>query len=76
MDLRIGVINAPREIALELADDTDVAALKAQIADAITAEQMVWIDDKHGRQTGVAGGNIAYVEIGDANRGRMGFASS
>lgn len=76
MDLRIGVINAPREIALELGDDTDVDALKSQIADAISSETVLWIADKSGKQTGINGDKIAYVEIGTSEKPKMGFAAS
>ena len=31
MDIRIGVVNTAKELALELPDDTDGAALKADV---------------------------------------------
>lgn len=76
VDVRIGVTNAPREIALELSDDTDVGALKADIEAALSSESVLWVTDKTDRQIGISGAKIAYVEIGTAARGRMGFATA
>ncbi len=74
MDLRIGVTNAPREVVVELADDVDREKLRAQIDIALADESVLWVTDKRGKQIGVPGAKIAYVEVGspDADR-RMGF---
>ena len=74
MDLRIGVTNAPREVVVELADDVDREKLRAQVEVALADESVLWVTDKRGKQIGVPGAKIAYVEIGspDADR-RMGF---
>ncbi len=74
MDLRIGVTNAPREVVVELADDVDREKLRAQIDVALADESVLWVTDKRGKQIGVPGAKIAYVEVGspDADR-RMGF---
>jgi divalent metal cation (Fe/Co/Zn/Cd) transporter len=74
VDLRIGVTNAPREVVVELADDVDREKLRAQIDIALADESVLWVTDKRGKQIGVPGAKIAYVEVGspDADR-RMGF---
>jgi hypothetical protein len=74
VDLRIGVTNAPREVVVELADDVDREKLRAQIDVALADESVLWVTDKRGKQIGVPGSKIAYVEVGspDADR-RMGF---
>ena len=77
MDVRIGVIQAPRELSLELADDTDRDALKAQIEKAVSAgDQILWLTDRRGRQVAVPIDKLAYVEVGppDGDR-RIGFGS-
>ena len=77
MDVRIGVAQAPRELTLELADDTDRAALQAQINDAIaTGDTVLWLTDRRGRQVAVPTGKLAYVEVGppDGDR-RIGFGT-
>jgi len=77
MDLRIGVTQSPREVSLELADDTDVAALRAQVEAALTgAVDVLWVTDKKGRRTAVSAAKIAYIEIGSADTTRkIGFGA-
>lgn len=75
MDVRIGVTQAPREIAIEMADDTDRESVRSQVEAALTgAVDVLWLTDKKGRSVAVPAAKIAYVEIGndDASR-RIGF---
>ena len=62
MDLRIGVTNAPKEITVELADDTDVDVLRADVDRVVGGEEgaMLWLTDVRGRQVGVPADRIAY----------------
>ncbi len=76
MDIRIGITQAPREIAIEVEDDNasrDV--LKANVEKALTGEiTTLWITDKKGRDIAVPAAKIAYVEIGTGDDGkRIGF---
>jgi hypothetical protein len=65
MDLRIGVTQSPRELSIELADDTDRDALKTQVDAALSgAVDVLWVTDRKQRQVAVASAKIAYVEIG------------
>lgn len=75
MDLRIGVTQAPRELNIELADDTDRDALRAQVDAALTgAVDSLWVTDKKGRLIAVPAAKIAYVEIGSGDGERkIGF---
>ena len=75
VDVRIGVTQAPREISVELADDTDREAVRAQVEAALTgAVDVLWLEDKKGRSIGVPAAKIAYVEIGSSADGRrIGF---
>ena len=68
MDLRIGVTNAPKEITVELADDTDVDALRAEVDRVVGGEEgaMLWLTEVRGRQVGVPADRIAYVDVGAA----------
>lgn len=75
MDLRIGVTQAPRELSIELAEDTDRDELKARVEAALVgASDVLWVTDKRGKDIGVPAAKIAYVEIGsgDSDR-RIGF---
>lgn len=75
MDVRIGVTQTARDIALELADDLDREALKAKIDAALTgAVDVLWLTDKKGRDVAVAAAKIAFVELGSAEADRrIGF---
>ncbi|MFT3852558.1 MAG: DUF3107 domain-containing protein [Ilumatobacteraceae bacterium] len=75
MDVRIGVTQAPREINVEVADDTDRAGLRKQVEAALTgAVDVLWLTDRRGKEIGIAAAKIAYVEVGtgDGER-RIGF---
>ncbi|HKA04799.1 MAG TPA: DUF3107 domain-containing protein [Acidimicrobiales bacterium] len=77
MDVRIGVTQAPRELTLELADDTDRDSLKEQIDAAIAAgDRVLWLTDRRGRQVAVPIDKLAYIEVGppDGDR-RIGFGT-
>ncbi len=77
MDVRIGVTQAPREVSVELAEDTVVDDLVAQIDAALKgAVDVLWLTDKRGRRVALPTAKIAYVEIGtpDGDR-RVGFGS-
>lgn len=76
MDVRIGISESPQIIEVEMADDTDRAGLKSSIADAVGAGSMLWVVDKKGKETGVPGSKIAFVDIGttDDDR-RIGFGA-
>ena len=76
MDIRIGITQAPREIAIEVEDDAKTRdALKANVEKALKGEiATLWITDKKGRDIAVPAAKIAYVEIGTGEDGkRIGF---
>ncbi len=75
MDIRIGVTHAPREITVEMGDDTDREGLKAQVATALADDDAVlWLVDRRGRDIGVPSSKVAYIEIGASNDDRkIGF---
>ncbi|MEX2627580.1 MAG: DUF3107 domain-containing protein [Ilumatobacteraceae bacterium] len=74
MDVRIGVTQAPRELAIEVTDDErDELVPKIESALAGTTE-VLWVTDKKGRRVAVPSAKIAYIELGapDGDR-RIGF---
>jgi hypothetical protein len=77
VDVRIGVTYSPREIDIQLADDTDRAALRKQVDDVLADDSAVlWLIDKKGREVGVPSKKVAFVEIGSSAEGRsFGFSS-
>lgn len=77
MDVRIGVTYSPREIELQMAEDTDRGELKARVESVLgSGDGVLWIEDRKGREVGVAADKITYVELGSATESRpMGFSS-
>ena len=49
MDIRIGVVNTAKELALELPEDTDGAALKADVEAAVGEGSVLWLTAAKGR---------------------------
>jgi len=76
VDIRIGITQAPREIAIEVEDNAKAReALKKSVDAALKGESTtLWITDKKGKDIAIPSEKIAYVEIGstDAER-RIGF---
>lgn len=74
VDVRIGVTQAPREISIEV-DDDQRDDVKSRVEAVLSgAADVLWITDKRGRDVGVAGAKIAYVEVGSADGDRrIGF---
>ena len=77
MDVRIGVTYTPKEIEVELSDDTDRDQLIKTVEEAVSADsKMLWLTDRKGRSVGVPSAKLAYVEIGaGASDRRVGFAA-
>jgi len=77
LDVRIGVTYTPKEIEVEVSDDTDRDQLIKTIEDAVSSDgRMLWLTDRRGRSVGVPSGKLAYVEIGaDSGERRVGFSA-
>ena len=76
MDVRIGLIQNGKELEVQLEDDADIAALRAQVDAALQSGGTLWLTDRKGRQLGVSAEKLAYVEIGSPDDGRrIGFGS-
>ena len=63
MDIRIGVVNTAKELARELPENTDGAALKADVEAAVGEGSVLWLTDATGRTGGVPADKVAYVDI-------------
>ncbi len=75
MDLRIGIAQSPRELEIELPDDTDRDALKAAIEAAVSDESTLWVTDKKGADIGINADRITFVSLGASDGARkIGFA--
>jgi hypothetical protein len=79
VEVRIGVTQVPREIEVDLGDDTDrndvVKQVDAALADADKGS-ILWLTDRKGRQVGIPAAKVAYIEIGSpADERRVGFGA-
>jgi hypothetical protein len=76
VDVRIGVTQHPRELDVELADDTDRDELTRSLEEALADDSKVlWLTDRKGRRVGVPSVKVAYIEIGAAEERRVGFGA-
>lgn len=73
MEIRIGVLHTPKEIALEVEQSAD--EIKAAVAAALADDDgVLWLSDTRGRTVGVPAERVAYVEIEtDAGGRKVGF---
>jgi hypothetical protein len=77
VDVRIGVIHAPREISLEMPDDIDRSELHDEIEAALSDDSRVlWLTDRRGRQVAIPASKVAYLELGSPEDDhRIGFGA-
>ena len=74
MEVKIGIQHAPRELVVDTGESAD--AVEKLVADAVGAEGGVLaLTDSKGRKVIVPASRIAYVEIGGALAGQVGFRS-
>ena len=75
MDVRIGVLHTPRELEIEMADDTDREKLLAEIESQLGNETgVLWLTDRRGRRIAVPVSRVAFVEVGSPKEERrVGF---
>ncbi|MGO9457021.1 MAG: DUF3107 domain-containing protein [Acidimicrobiales bacterium] len=77
MDVRIGIVQTPKELEVELADDADRDKVLADIESALGGDEgVLWLTDRRGRRVAVPVAKVAYVEVGaPANERRVGFGA-
>ena len=73
MEVKIGVQDSPREIALESTESQE--AVVAAVEKAIKNDTLLSLTDDRGRTVLVAAAKITYVEIGASSSRRVGFGS-
>lgn len=77
MDIRIGIKSSPREIEVQLPDDSNRDEVRSLVEAALSdPERVLWLTDKKGREVAVPSTKITYVELGSSeDTRRMGFSS-
>ncbi len=74
MDVRIGIVNSPRELSFESAQTA--AELEQLVAGAIASgEGHIALTDDKGRRFLVPTVGIAYIELGSDQSRRVGFVA-
>lgn len=64
MDVRIGIVQTPKELEVELGEDVDRERLLSEIEAALADDAVLWLTDRRGRRVGVPVAKVAYVEVG------------
>lgn len=71
MDIRIGILNSPRELSLETASSAD--DIEQAVRTALTDGGVLSLTDIKGKIFLVPTAGLAYVEIGAEEQRRVGF---
>jgi hypothetical protein len=77
MDVRIGIAESPQVIEIELENDVDRDALKAEVEGALAGKSKVlWLTDRKGKELAIPSAQIGFIELGtsDAER-KIGFGA-
>ncbi|HET9093396.1 MAG TPA: DUF3107 domain-containing protein [Acidimicrobiales bacterium] len=77
MDVRIGIIQTPKELDVELGESVDRDQIIADVERALAEpEGVLWLTDRRGRRVAVPTARIAYVEVGaQSEERRVGFGA-
>ena len=73
MEVKIGVLHAPRELVIESGESAE--EIENRLAEAVRDEGTLALSDTRGRRLLVPANRIAYVEIGTSAAGQVGFRS-
>jgi Protein of unknown function (DUF3107) len=77
VDVRIGITQTPKELEVEMPDDTDRDKVVEDIEKLLkTGDGVLWLTDRKGRRVGVPVVKVAYVEVGaPVSERRVGFGA-
>ncbi|MFE3447224.1 DUF3107 domain-containing protein [Nocardia sp. NPDC059180] len=74
MEVKIGISDSPRELVITSSQTPD--EVEALVSGALSGESgVVALTDEKGRKFLIQASKVAYVEIGTATGGRVGFAA-
>ena len=77
MDVRIGITHTPKELEVEMPEETNRDEVVANIEKMLqTGDGVLWLTDRKGRRVGVPVVKVAYVEVGaPSSERRVGFGA-
>jgi len=78
VEVRIGVVQSPKEIEVDLPEGADADQLASQVEAALASESgVLWLTDRRGRRVGIPSARIAYVELNlVSEERRVGFGAA
>lgn len=71
MEIRIGILHAPREIVIESTDSAD--AVQAAVDAALASGNTLRLHDEKGRIVLIPAAHLGYVDIAAVETRRVGF---
>jgi len=75
VEVKIGVLHAPREISIE--SGQSAADVEKAVAEALTGDsKLLSLVDEHGRKVLIPADRLAYVEIGEPATRKVGFGAA
>jgi hypothetical protein len=77
VDVRIGIVQSPKELEVELDEDADRDAVIAEIEASLGKEAgVLLLTDRKGRRVAIPVAKVAYVEVGaPTHERRVGFGA-
>lgn len=76
MEVRIGIVQTPKELEVDLGEGADRDSVLQDIDESLGRGGVLWLTDRRGRRIGVPTAQVAYVEIGPpSNERRVGFGA-
>jgi hypothetical protein len=74
VEVKIGIQHAPREVVLQ--SEQTPEEVVALVSAAVANGSLLVLSDDAGRTVAIPGDKIAFLEVGAAERGRLGFSAS
>lgn len=74
MEIRIGILHAPREIVIESSETAE--AIQTAVEAAIAAQATLQLNDEKGRVVLVPIANLGYIDIAAVESRRVGFGKA
>lgn len=71
MEVKIGVQHAQRELLID--SDLSAEEIQEQLAQALSGDGLLRLNDTKGRSVAVPAAKIAYLEFGSPTAGTVGF---
>lgn len=73
MEVKIGVQNVARELSIETDESAEQVA--KSVRDAINGGGVLTLTDNKGREVIVPAAALAYIQVGEAEKSRVGFGT-